>query len=148
MHATKAGKLTGIALSVFRLNGQLLEWGDHFSAPDGLSSARWQVLGAIALADSAPSIPQIAAAMGISRQAVLKQINLLVEEGLVQAQPNPTHKRSPLHALTPRGEAAYRAIEKRWHAHVHELAKRFSAADLDAALHVLSALSALHEQAP
>jgi len=46
MIPTKADKLTTIALSVFRLNGQLIEWGNRFSQPHGLTSARWQVLGA------------------------------------------------------------------------------------------------------
>ncbi|MCV9917019.1 MarR family transcriptional regulator, partial [Burkholderia pseudomallei] len=64
---TKPAKLTAVALSVFRLNGLLLEWGNAFAAPHGLTSARWQVLGAISMAPDAPNIPQIADAMGITR---------------------------------------------------------------------------------
>jgi len=113
MNPTKANNLTTISLSVFRLNGQLVEWGNQFSQPYGLTTARWQVLGAIALAPQPPNIPQIAAAMGVTRQGVLKQINLLLDEGLVQALPNPAHKRSPLYALTALGhtqEAAVKAV--------------------------------------
>ena len=141
---TKSAKLTAVALSVFRLNGLLIEWGNTFSEPHGLTSARWQVLGAIARATEAPSIPQIADAMGITRQAVLKQINVLTGDGLVDALPNPAHKRSPLYALTPRGEAAYQAVVGQWQQHVREIAGNFSSADLDAAIRVLSAMSSAH----
>ena len=53
---TKSAKLTTVALSVFRLNGLLIEWGNTFAGPHGLTSARWQVLGAISLAPEAPNI--------------------------------------------------------------------------------------------
>ncbi|WP_419735713.1 MarR family winged helix-turn-helix transcriptional regulator [Pseudomonas sp. COR18] len=145
MRSTKADQLTLIALSVFKLNGQLIEWGNHFAQPHGLTSARWQVLGAIAMAAQPPSIPQIAATMGVTRQGVLKQINLLIEEGLVEPQANPTHKRSPLYSLTSTGQRTYQALNERWNQHVGEMATRFSAADLEAALRVLSALSQVHD---
>ncbi|HPA02756.1 MAG TPA: MarR family winged helix-turn-helix transcriptional regulator, partial [Chiayiivirga sp.] len=127
MNPTKANNLTTISLSVFRLNGQLVEWGNHFSQPYGLTTARWQVLGAIALAPQPPNIPQIAAAMGVTRQGVLKQINLLLDEGLVQALPNPAHKRSPLYALTALGQTTYDAIDDRWTRHVQKMAAGFTA---------------------
>jgi DNA-binding MarR family transcriptional regulator len=141
---TKSAKLTAVALSVFRLNGLLIEWGNAFAGPHGLTSARWQVLGAISLAPEAPNIPQIADAMGITRQAVLKQINVLTDEGLVESLPNPAHKRSPLYALTPRGAAAYQAVVGQWQQHVRDIAGGFSSADLDAAIRVLSAMSLAH----
>ncbi len=144
MNSSKADKLTAIALSVFELNGLLIEWGNGFCQPHGLTSARWQVLGAIALAPEAPSAPQIAAFMGVTRQGVQKQINLLLEEGLVEAQANPAHKRSPLYALTPQGRKVYGALDQRWREHVQALAGRYSAADLDASLRVLSSLSQVY----
>lgn len=148
MNPTKADKLTTITLSVFRLNGQLVEWGNHFSQPHGLTTARWQVLGAIALAPQPPTIPQIAAAMGVTRQGVLKQINLLVDEGLVQPLPNPAHKRSPLYVLTPIGQATYDALVDRWNQHVQKMASEFTAADLDAAIRVLTVMSQRHASEP
>ena len=144
MNPTKADKLSSIALSVFKLNGQLIEWGNHFSHPFGLTSARWQVLGAIALAPQPPNIPQIAETMGVTRQGVLKQINLLADEGLVQAQVNPAHKRSPLYSLTPKGQEVFEALRERWQRHVGEIAAGFSTDDLDAAMRVLSGMSQVH----
>ncbi|AKM03330.1 MarR family winged helix-turn-helix transcriptional regulator [Burkholderia pyrrocinia] len=143
---TKSAKLTAVALSVFRLNGLLIEWGNAFAGPHGLTSARWQVLGAISMAPEPPNIPQIAGAMGITRQAVLKQINVLVDDGLVRSLPNPAHKRSPLYALTPRGDTAYQAVVGQWQQHVRDIAGDFSSADLDAAIRVLSAMSSAHGQ--
>lgn len=145
---TKADRLTAIALTIFRLNGQLIEWGDYFSQPHGLTSARWQVLGAITMAPSPPNIPQIAAAMGITRQGVLKQINLLVDEGLVEPLPNPTHKRSPLYALTAEGQTVYDALVDRWNKHVRQISSEFVATDLDAAIRVLSVMSRVHVDEP
>ena len=148
MTVTKADKLTTIALSVFKLNGQLIEWGNQFSQPHGLTSARWQVLGAIALAPQPPTIPQIGEVMGVTRQGVLKQINLLVDDGLVQALPNPAHARSPLYTPTGHGQAVFQAIHQSWREHVQAMAAGFSTADLDAAVRVLAALSTQYDAAP
>jgi len=148
MGPAKPDKLTTVTLSVFRLNGLLVEWGDVFCLPHGLTSARWQVLGALSMARQAPSVPQIAVSMGVTRQGVQKQINLLVEEGLVQPQPNPAHKRSPLYVLTERGEKIYQALYQRWRRHVQALSRDFDAADLDAAIRVLSALSNAYSLPP
>lgn len=144
MDSAKAEKLSAIALAVFRLNGQLIDWGNHFSQPHGLTSARWQVLGAISKAPHPPSIPQIAVTMGITRQGALKQINLLVDEGLVQSMPNPTHKRSPLYSLTSKGRTAYEALIEHWYKHALEMAPEFAATDLEAAIRVLTLMSRIH----
>lgn len=148
MNPAKAEKLTTLSLSVFKLNGQLIEWGNHFCQPHGLTSARWQVLGAISMAPQPPNIPQVAAAMGVTRQGVLKQINLLVDEGLVQPLPNPTHKRSPLYALTRKGQTVYDALVDCWNQHVQKVATEFTAADLDAAIRVLTVMSQVHSSEP
>lgn len=145
MKPTKASTLTSIVMSVFRLNGQLIEWGNHFSGQHGLTSARWQMLGAIMLVPDPLTIPQIGALIGMSRQGVLKQISQLTEDGLVEALPNPAHKRSPLYQLTAKGRETYDAIEARWQAHARDIASGFTEADLEAALMVISVLSQVHD---
>lgn len=142
----KARQLTDVVVSVFRLNGLLVAWGDGFAAPDGLTSARWQMLGALALAGQPLTAPQVAASMGVSRQGALKQLNLLVQDGLIEARPNPQHKRSPLFALTARGQSTYGAVDKRWKQHASQAAAAFSAEDLAATAKVLAALAAVHAQ--
>ncbi len=114
---TKAEKLTEIMLSIFRVNGRLLEKGDELVAPLHITSSRWQLLGAIALGDRSLTAPQIGDAMGLTRQAVQKQLNKMVEEGFVEQHPNPRHERSPLYKLTPLGDKTSRramALEGIW----------------------------------
>jgi len=100
---SKAAILTDIMLTVFRVNGRLLEKGDELVKPLNLTSARWQVLGAVAQAGKPLSAPQIAEAMGITRQGAQKQLNRLAEEGFFKQNLNPRHERSPLYSLTELG---------------------------------------------
>src|SRR5262249_26231026 len=104
--------LTDVILLIFRVNGQLLAAGDRLVEHLRLTSARWQMLGAVALSSSPRTAPQLAAAMGVTRQGAQKQLNLLLEGGLVTAEPNPGHARSPFYVLTRKGESLYAATER------------------------------------
>jgi len=138
-----AAAVTQLVLRVFRLNGVLLHWGDQLVAPLGLTSARWQMLGAIALAGTPLTAPQIAEAMGVTRQGAQKQLNRLLEQGLVEARPNPAHRRSPLYVLTPQGLALYRQADALWAAQAIELAALIPFAQAHAATGTLETM--LHE---
>lgn len=129
--------ISALALAVFRLNGALLHWGDRRVATLGLSSARWQMLGALALADSPLSAPQVGAAMGVSRQGALKQLGVLQGLGLVQVDPNPAHRRSPLYCLTPHGRKCYEQADALWRDQVAQLARQISATQARQATEVL-----------
>lgn len=140
---------TYLTLAVFRLNGVLLHWGDLLVEPLGLTSARWQMLGAIALADAALTAPQVGEAMGVTRQGAQKQLNLLLEQGLVDSRPNPAHRRSPLYVLTQRGREIYRQADELWAAQAAELALLIPATQARAATKTLeSMLSQLHFVTP
>lgn len=141
MRTHEADLLTDVILAIFRANGCLLSSGDALVDPLGLTSARWQVLGAVAMADTLLSAPQIAAVMGTTRQGSQKQINLLVEEGLLEPLPNPAHKRSPLYALTRRGRKTYAELERIQAHWANQLAKGLSAEDLATAKRVLDLLA-------
>lgn len=132
--------MTQIALAVFRINGRLLARGDELVAPLALTSARWQMLGAIALAGQPQTVPQIAEAMGVTRQGAQKQLNLLLQEGQVAAAPNPRHLRSPLYALTAAGERAYAAAMKLNSVWMRRLAAGSKRDELAASLSVLNDL--------
>lgn len=132
--------ITELMLLIFRLNGALLERGDQLVAHLGINSARWQVLGAVGLADGPQTAPQIAARMGISRQGAQKQLHKLVEEGYFDVLPNPQHARSPLYRLSPKGErtvAGTQDCQARWTA---QLAQQLPDADFDAARQTLQQL--------
>ncbi|WP_246723542.1 MarR family transcriptional regulator [Rhizobium sp. ARZ01] len=134
--------LTTLALTVFRANGALIAAGDLLTAPFGLSSARWQVMGAVALAGLPLTVPQIARNMGLTRQAVQRLIDELARQGMIAVEDNPHHKRSRLVRLTVPGENAYAAIIDRWNGLASELATDMDAAQMEAAIGSLSQLIA------
>src|SRR5712691_10630849 len=110
---TRAEALTELMLEVLRLNGRLLASGDRLVADIGLTSARWQVLGAVALAGNRLPVAHIARNMGLTRQAVQRTVNELAAAGLVDFAPNPYHRRAHLVVLTASGSDAYRAAMDR-----------------------------------
>lgn len=146
MEVLKADQLTQVILNVFRLNGALTEWGDRFVLPEGLTSTRWRMLGAVALAERPVTAPQIALTMGVTRQGAQKQLNLLAESGLMETLHNPMHKRSPLYALTDSGQSLYNSVNSRWQRQAAEMAQGFSKVELRAAEHVLKSLIETHEK--
>jgi DNA-binding MarR family transcriptional regulator len=131
---------TEVILAVFRANGLLLARGDQLSAGEDLTSARWQVLGAIALADRPLTVPQIARRMGLTRQSVHATVKRLTADGLVELAPNADHRRSRLVRMTELGERRYAAIDRRQIEWANELARGIGRSDLETAARVLEAL--------
>ena len=141
MRTHQGNLLTDVILAVFRANGRLLSSGDALVAPLGLTSARWQVLGAVGLSDRPLSAPQIASAMGVTRQGAQKQIHRLVKEELLESISNPAHKRSPLYALTENGRqvvAELDSIQARW---VSQIGEAIPPQDLETTKCVLDTLT-------
>ena len=105
--------LTSLVIEVFRLNGDLLASGDALVGDLGLSSARWQVLGAIAFSPVPLPVAHLARNMGLTRQAVQRTVDEMREAELVELVANPHHRRAMLVVMTAEGEAAYRAAMAR-----------------------------------
>jgi DNA-binding MarR family transcriptional regulator len=99
--------ITALVLEIFRLNGCLLAAGDSLIADLGLTSARWQVLGAIALSAVPLPVAHIARNMGLTRQAVQRLANEMGRDGLLRFEPNPHHQRAKLLMLTRKGQVAF-----------------------------------------
>lgn len=131
--------LSGLALSVFRLNGQFLAVAEDIARPVGLTATWWQVLGAVL--GEPLTVAAIAREMGITRQSVLRVANRLVDEGLAEYQPNPAHRRARLLRPTEDGYAAVRRIDPAHAAVAARLADRMPVADLRRALTALEELS-------
>jgi len=125
--------VTELVLETFRLNGRLLVAGDALVADVGLTSARWQVLGAMALSPVPLPVAHIARNMGLTRQAVQRLVNEMERDGLVRFGPNPHHQRAKLVFLTPRSRAAYDAAMKRQGPWASSLANGLSVKQIDAA---------------
>src|SRR5882724_9177023 len=105
-----AGKaLTDLVLDLFRLSGRMAAAGDRLVADLGLTSARWQILGAIVAAERPQPVAWLARNLGANRQNVQRIVNDLNDEGLVAFEANPHHRRAQLVVLTDKGMQAYEA---------------------------------------
>jgi len=125
--------LTDLIIGVFRLNGALLVSGDALVGDLGLTSARWQVLGAIALSPVPVPVARLARNMGLTRQAVQRSVDEMRNDGLVRLDPNPHHRRAMLVTMTELGSSAYRAASERQERWADVLAAGLSPEDIEAA---------------
>ncbi|MBI3797268.1 MAG: MarR family transcriptional regulator [Deltaproteobacteria bacterium] len=133
---TPAGKsVTDLILATFRLNGRLLAAGDQLTRDLGLSSARWQVMGA--LVDGPLPVAQIARNMGLTRQSVQRTVDVLAQEQLVTFAENPYHQRAKLVLLTERGAKLLEEMTRRQATWVNQLAKELSPHELSAAVRLM-----------
>ena len=101
-----------LVLAVFETNGRLVDAGNALVQPLGLTTAWWQVLGALGYSPVPLPVAHIARNMGLTRQAVQRVVDLLVGRGLVCFEPNPHHRRAKLVVLTPAGRAALTSAEE------------------------------------
>ena len=131
--------MSGIAKTIFRLNGQFLALGETLARPVGLTAAWWQVLGAV-LNEPLP-VADTARKIGVTRQSVQRIADLLVASELAEYRPNPAHRRAKLLLATEQGHAAVRRISPSHAAVAERLAKEFGAEALQGALDNLTRLS-------
>ena len=136
----QAAAVTALILETFRLNGRLLAAGDALVRNLDLTSARWQVLGAVAAAPLPLSVAQIARSMGLTRQAVQRLANDMEGDGLLRFASNPNHQRAKLVVMTPRGESAFGAAMKRQAPWAQALAQSLSAQQIAGATVILKQL--------
>lgn len=150
-----AAAVTELILETFRLNGRLLAAGDALVRDLGLTSARWQVMGAVAMSPLPLPVAHIARNMGLSRQNVQRIANELAAQDVIRFAPNPHHQRAKLVLLTERGRALYAAAATRQLPWATALAEGLSPPAIDAATELLrilrrrlEAASADGEEAP
>jgi DNA-binding MarR family transcriptional regulator len=104
-------KFTDLILETFRLNGALIAAGDQLVEDLGLTSARWQVLGALTKAPA--TVADIARVRGLTRQSVQRIADRLVLDGFLKTKPNLAHSRAKLYELTAHGETAMKEVARR-----------------------------------
>ena len=139
--------LTALILEVFRLNGRLISAGDRLVFDLKLTSARWQVLGAAALAPSPQPVAWLARSMGLHRQGVQRIVNELVAEGILVLEENPHHRRAKLVRLTKKGEGLFEAASRRQKPWAKRLAKGLPPKTIAAAHDLLKTLRERLERA-
>jgi DNA-binding MarR family transcriptional regulator len=125
MYAERQSALFGdLVVGVFRLNGELLAKGDRLTADLGITSARWQVLGALEMAEKPLPVAQIARNMGLARQSVQRIANELESAGLIRFEENPNHRTARLVALAPAGRRVFQSAMRRQAAWAKEVVRR------------------------
>ncbi len=132
--------LTGLILDLFRVNALLLTAGDRLVAHLGLTSARWQILGAIVAAERPQPVAWIARDLGGNRQNVQRIINDLHKEGLVEFQANPHHRRAQLVVLTDKGKETFDAAMRLQAPWINSLTEGLAMKDLQTVHRVVVAL--------
>lgn len=144
MHRTRrtpAGEaLSGLILDLFRTDSLLLTGGDRLVAPLGLTSARWQILGAVAAAERPQPVAWLARSLGANRQNVQRIVNDLHKEGLVAFETNPNHRRAQFVVLTDKGKRAFEAamdLQAPW---VNKLSDGLSIKDIETVRRVVTAM--------
>ena len=141
--------VTDLVLDLFRLSNQLVAAGDRLVAPLGLTSARWQVLGAIVAADHPQPVAWLARNLGAHRQNVQRIVKDLAKEALVTLAANPHHRRAQLVILTKKGEQIFDAAMRLQAPWSDRLSMGLSVEDLKTAHEVMTGLrhnlSASHE---
>ena len=138
---TPAGEaVTSFILDLFRLNGLLLNAGDRLVARVGLTSARWQILGAIVSAERPQPVAWLARDLGANRQNVQRIINDLHDEGIVAFEANPHHRRAQLVVLTDKGRQTFDAAMRLQVPWVDGLSDGLSLEDIEATRRVFLAL--------
>ncbi|WP_342709384.1 MarR family winged helix-turn-helix transcriptional regulator [Bradyrhizobium sp. B124] len=140
---TPAGEaLSDLILDLFRLNSLLFTAGDRMVAGLGLTSARWQILGAIVTAERPQPVAWLARDLGAARQNVQRIVNDLQRDGLVTFETNPHHRRAQLVVLTEKGRHAFEAAMRLQLPWVNGLSDGLSMKDIETVSRVVSTLRA------
>jgi DNA-binding MarR family transcriptional regulator len=138
---TPAGEaLTNSILDLFRLNSLLSTAGDRLVARLGLTSARWQVLGAVVAAERPQPVAWLARDLGANRQNVQRIVNDLHGEGLVAFEVNPHHRRAQLIVLTDRGRQTFEAAMRLQVPWINSLSDGLSVKDIETTHLVITVL--------
>ncbi|MEA3536681.1 helix-turn-helix domain-containing protein [Rhizobium sp. CC-YZS058] len=132
-----------LVIAIFAANGRLTDMGNSLVRPAGLTTAWWQVLGALGYAPTPLTVSDIARAMGLTRQGVQRVVDLLAAHGHVAFTPNPHHQRAKLVAITEAGRAALALAEQAAGPVDQRLLERIGADRLATALAVLGELTDL-----
>ena len=105
--------LVGLSDEMIRLNGRMKALFAGARRSEGLGDSELSVLNAVVEADRPPTVPQIGRSFGQPRQLVQRAANSLMAAGLIEAAPNPDHKRAVLLCPTPQGTALKREMDAR-----------------------------------
>jgi len=128
----KAELLRQLILDMLQLDGAMMRRVKAMTADQGQTPARYKVLTAAGCDER--TVPQIARRMGLTRQAVQRIANQLVEDGLARFVDNPDHRASPIVELTKTGAAVDDAISDAHARWSNRIARKLDGKRLETAL--------------
>lgn len=106
-------ELALLIADLYEAAGTLRRIGETTAAAEGQTQARWQLMSAVS--EHPETVPRAARRLGVTRQAVQRVANELVEARLAVYVDNPDHRTSPLLTLTGAGRDTLAAINRRAH---------------------------------
>lgn len=127
-----------LVIAVFALSGILKDTGNLMLEDLGLTSAWWQVLGALERSPAPLPVAHIARNMGLARQSVQRIVDAMADKGFVELTPNPHHQRAKLVTLTKKGRVAIDAALSRQEPWATDLSDQFGVERIEAALATLT----------
>jgi len=134
-YTAQGAAFTEMILTAFHFNGRLLAAGNRLTEEFGISSALWQVMGAI---DQGPrTVSQIARMMGLTRQSVQRSANTLHNKGIVAFMDNAEHKRAKLVTFTDKGRIVMDLVTRMQMAWANDIASEFDESELSAATRLM-----------
>jgi DNA-binding MarR family transcriptional regulator len=144
---TEAGQVfTELIIATFRLNGRLMDVAQDLASAGGVTAAWWQVLGGVL--DEPRTVAEVGRRMGVTRQGVQRVANVLVERGLAEYRPNPSHQRAKLLSCTMAGYWAIRQIAVAQHPWANRVGGAVGVPELRGALNTLTRLVDVLEANP
>ena len=134
--STDAYKVTWLIRRLFRA---MAERADVYLHDSGLTAADRAVMEFL-YPDDRLTVPAMARRYQVSRQHMQVTANRLVAEGLLRAEENPRHKRSPLLRLSQLGRDTFVTIRENEDALLDELFAGLEIADVAVTRRTLAAL--------
>jgi DNA-binding MarR family transcriptional regulator len=97
--------------AIFKINGLMLSHSDQRIARHrNLTTARARILGLMIRHGQPMTVPQLTHELGLTRQAVGRVINAMLDDGFLIQTDNPLHQTSKLLTVTASGREAYQHV--------------------------------------
>ena len=123
MRTPGGDELTGLILAIIRANVELIDVGPLVTRDPQINAVRWLLLNSVA--KESKTAAQLGREIGLTRQGALLNVQALHDLHYVQLIDNPGDQRAKKVALTSKGQAKLRQINRFQSAWVNQLAAHF-----------------------
>lgn len=131
--------LAPLAAKISRVSALVRALGADLGADLGMNASMRRVLAAL-VASGPRTVPELARERQVSRQHVQTVVNDLLAAGLVEASPNPSHRRSPILAVTAEARRRLKLMGEREAEALAAVAPAVYPNDVAAALRLMEVL--------